>query len=254
MQTLTAELTEALRLEQQRCAAAYQEIWSNAYIATKDNSNLNLGLFFGRAEDYEKLAQTLDEADNAFRSGNRRIALSKTLDVFKQAKEIMSRVGWALNPDPYLHIPSDWKEAKEFVDDATKIVREYAADAMEEIASLSKMEKAMAELENCNATQQSLKQQIAETQRCMEYAPHKSASSTMKAPAPPQSVAPPKTTAPAVCDYELRSHKCWADLDTCQKSCEAAYFNQSLTTYRDCLEGTCNKQHDACLDWANQCR
>ncbi len=173
LQDLSDQYKKHLLLEQERGGAAFHQIWSNADIATKDMYNLNLGLFFGRAEDYEKLVQTLDEADIAFRSRHLTIGLSKTLDIFKQATGLISQIGGVLNPPPYSKIPTNSREAVEFVNNAKTIVKQYAVDEKGQIVALGQTGNAMATLENSNLFQESLRNQIATLQRCMSYAPHK---------------------------------------------------------------------------------
>src|SRR5258708_36554468 len=80
LQSQSANLKRSLVLEQQRAESANRQIWSNADAGT-DIYNFNLGLFLGRAQDYEQLVQTLDQANRAFSAGNRRLGLAKTLEV-----------------------------------------------------------------------------------------------------------------------------------------------------------------------------
>jgi hypothetical protein len=172
LQTLSAELSQARVLEQERGAAAYQRIWNNADVAVKDIYNFNLGLFFGRAEDYEKLQSTLNDAQIAFKMGQRKRGMSITLDLFKQASALTSRIGGTLNPVPYTDLPNNPKDAKDFVDNAVKVVKQYAVDGKGQVVALGRTGDAMADLENSNLAQASLADQIAEIQRCMSYAPH----------------------------------------------------------------------------------
>src|SRR6266853_5334159 len=73
LQAQSANLKRSLALEQQRAESANRRIWSNADVAGTNIYNFNLGLFLGRAEDYEQLVQTLDQANRAFRAGNRKL-------------------------------------------------------------------------------------------------------------------------------------------------------------------------------------
>jgi len=252
LQALSGELNTALLLEQQRRDAAYRQLSTQTDVAANKMWDVTVGLFLERTEDYDTLLRTLNEADIAFRSGQITFAVSRTRSLFDQAKTTMTRVTGILNPDPYLAIPKTPEEATEFIKNANETVQQYGRDWYGLWSSLGQLGNAMEVLENSSLAQVSLRQQIAETERCMGYAPHRSPSS-VRAAASPQSGAPSQSAATAVCDHGPRFQKCFADLNSCQNSCYAAYFNASLTAYKDCMEGPCSKQNDACLDWASRC-
>ena len=131
--------------------------------------------FFGRAEDYEKLTQTLDEAQQAFSAGNRNLGLAKTLDVFKQANNLTMKIAGPLSPAPYTSLPTNPGEALEFVTKASEIVHNYAVDGKGMVVALAGTGDAMEDgkcpyssrvLEEANR-----RKQIAVLQKCMSYGP-----------------------------------------------------------------------------------
>ena len=247
LQTLSAELSKARVLEQERGEAAYQQIWNNADVAVKDIYNFNLGLFFGRAEDYEKLQSTLNDAQIAFKTGQRRRGMSITLDLFKQASALTSQIGGTLNPLPYTNLPTNPKEAREFVDNAVKVVKQYAVDGKGQVVALGRTGDAMADLENANVSEASLAEQIAEVQRCMSYAPHRTSTSSARAAVQTQNVAPTNCRL----GQAERIQKCLNDWGPCDTSCLPAY-DASMTAGKNCVEA-CNRQLDACSDAADLC-
>jgi uncharacterized protein YerC len=247
LQTLSAELSKARVLEQERGEAAYQQIWNNADVAVKDIYNFNLGRFFGRAEDYEKLQATLGNAETAFKTGQRRRGMSITLDLFKQASALTSQIGGTLNPLPYTNLPSNPKEAKEFVDNALKVVKQYAVDGKGQVVALGRTGNAMADLENSNLSQASLAEQIADIQRCLNYAPHKSPVPTKRAEVSPDGC--------YGVNYDIvvlaKSQKCGEDSTACFKRCEPL-IDSSMKALGDC-NYACMHASEACEAAADTC-
>jgi hypothetical protein len=247
----SGDLRKTLLLEQQRGNAANQQIWNNADVAVRDIYNFNLGLFFGRAEDYEKLVQTLDKADMEFKSGNGTFAVNSTLSVFKQARALTSRIGGTLAPSPYTKLPTSPKEAKDFVDSALKVVELYAVDGKGQVVALANTGDAMADLKNSNRSQASLRQQIATLQRCMSYAQHVNSPSSKKATSTSTSSRAPASSSDsydaqrqALLDRENAITEamggCNHSSDTCRTSCPAG------DGLMPCLS-SCNHASDQCM-------
>jgi hypothetical protein len=187
VQTRLDELRQALILEQQRCEAADKQIWTNTDIAGRDVYNFNLSLFFGRAEDWEKLTKTLDEAGMECESGLGTYCLSRTLAVFKQAKDLASRVGGVLAPAPYTKVPTNPKEARDFVRAEKDTVKQLGADSRGGLNALGRAGNAMAEHgESCIANQTSIRNQMADLEKRMMYAPSKSSVTSAAVPCTPR--------------------------------------------------------------------
>jgi len=254
LKTQSDDLRETLLLEQQRGNAANRQIWNNAEVAVTDIYDFNLGLFLGRAEDYEKLVQTLDQADMAFKSGNGTFAMSRTLSVFKQARALTLRVGGTLAPSPYTTLPTSPKEAKDFVEDALKVVKQYTVDGKGQVVALANTGDAMADSENSNLSQASLRQKIATINRCMSYAPHvgftpsKKDASTNSSPHNPASSSDGggdyQAQRQALLDRAAADSKAW---DACLVASRTCVNSCSDPGFLACLR-SCNLAENQCVD------
>jgi len=220
LQAQSASLSRALDLELARNEAAYRRIWSNANIAATDAYNFNLGLFLGRAVDYEKLTQTLQAADNAFSSGNNRVGFSEVMTAFKQAKGLALGMTGAFAPPPFTDIPTTPKAAWDFSKNALAVLHNYAVDAKGTVISLSGMGNAMKSSENSLKAVASLRQQISVLQQCMNYAPHVAAT-------------PPKKGAnqggPSRQDYVDANNRTFAALQRCSNALVACQMKCALS-------------------------
>jgi len=251
LQAQSAGLTRSLILEQKRGEAAYRQIWESANITATEIYNLNLGVFLGRADDYKKLTQTLDEADSAFKAGKRSLGMAKTIDVFKQAKGITLRTMGILNPAPYSDVPSTPKEAWDFVKNVSEVVRDYAVDSKGEVVSLGQLGNAMESSKNSLKAEASLRQRIAALQRCMSYAPH--APSTPAKKRTTTSVTSPAHSGSTDADYNAQrkaltdremadanaERRCAAAQTACTSSCADPGFMA-------CIQ-SCNNAADQCM-------
>src|SRR5262249_48641374 len=88
--------------------------------------------------------------------------VTKTWEAFKQVRELASKVGGILSPQPYTKIPETPDEAKKFVETAQRVLTQYRADLRTGINALAATGNAMQTSEDSLANQAALRRQIAE--------------------------------------------------------------------------------------------
>jgi hypothetical protein len=123
--------------------------------------NVYLGQLFGRANVYEMLSQTIDQANQAFQAGNRNQGIKLTYDAMKQFKDLAEKANGILNPVADQGPPEGiLGRLTQFRDDTTSLLTNLASTG-----------DAMAALEDANLKLASLNKQLEDWQTRMYNAP-----------------------------------------------------------------------------------
>ena len=170
LQTVINEYQKALELEQQRGQAAYKNLWINADNSARSAYDESLGYIFGRIEDWEKFAQTFNEADIAFRSGSAVLGMQKARELYTQAREIAAKIAPFIFAEPFGELPTNEKEAREFVKKVWAFVEQEAKDVKASAHALVNEQDAAAVLENSNESQAALTRHISDLRKVLSSA------------------------------------------------------------------------------------
>lgn len=154
------QLKEQLALEQKRGDEAYRRLWTGADASARGMVDYHLGLFgLGSIDEYEKFTKTVEEANRAWRVGDRSTARARVADAVKQARDVASRKG-ILSPSLYRTIPRTPQEVKEFIDAVSGAIKRTGADARNVVTNLALTGNASETLEDSNLAQSNIKNQI----------------------------------------------------------------------------------------------
>jgi hypothetical protein len=132
-QNVIAGLKQEIERENQRLQILARAIYVKTGDAGTDIFNVYLGQLFGRADVYEKLTQTIDQANQAFSAGNRTQGVKLTYDALTQFKDLAQKTNGLLNPEPYQGQPEGILERlRQFRDDTTSLLKNLGSvgDAM----------------------------------------------------------------------------------------------------------------------------
>src|SRR5579862_7190117 len=125
LQALIDNRKHDLALEIRRGQAASRKILTNTANAADALGDAITIPFFGRRADFDKFVQTVQDADLAFKSGDSRGGLKKSVDAFRQALNSPAAI---LLDGPEVDMPKNPKEAVEFVKKANEILSQATAD------------------------------------------------------------------------------------------------------------------------------
>lgn len=185
-QNVIAGLQREIERQQVRVQIDYREMWVNTANSSVDIFNVYLRQIFGGVDDWEKFSQTIDQAQQAFQTGNSQSGARQAYDALKQFKDLAQQANGIFDPVTFSE-PLNPKSLLEYLqqirDDTTSLLK-----------NLSSTGNSMVALEEANKRLAELKRQRNEWQTVMANAPSQSAPQ-------PKNASPPK---PVDCFYDVR--------------------------------------------------